>query len=513
MNPIYVIFFLVLLIALVAILVPLVRKYRKEHYENNQDTLSINFLQPLGRNISFTQFGSEPIIISQRAMIDNSINTNPNGKCFNPLGALPSNDAYATVQEGSLNYTLKKTCMALNFKKYSLENNGNTVTFVFDSSNSENVSNLAKFLLINPLFVEFSFDKSSQALSCAYIPSPAKTGNDVFDNTYFSNAFVVGTNNTLTIKFHRALPIASGRCDKAMDYNTLLNPAQGKGVTVTANLLNSISNSIINLWAYYLDDTSDGFQKVGRSLPLPRIIGKGYSIQIYDKDYNKYNDPFKIETKEFMNNLSIMYNNYITPVLTFSFDIVISQKTRATTPNTFQQLLWCYVNNNYIGGTVPDCRPNNIMGVGFYPSKKDYYDLVVAIGDDKDCGEKSVYSPPIKVSLPYLSDNTPISIVVTLGPNQKHLYAQWLDVNSGDLGKKFVYAKTQYNYVQPPSDVCKYWDGSIVSNANNMTRMFSKKMTPRPSLENAYLEWNTLYVLRINDITHGYVNFNKYYSR
>jgi len=513
MKLLFVIVFLTLLLVLVAVFS---QSSNKETFVD-QDASPVLALQPLGRNIYFPYFAQSSLLLSQRAAVDNSISTTPTGKCL-VLSSPPidqNNQGYSIVRENSIYYILKKTCMALTFVSYEVKNDAVTITF--DSSTQENLLNLTKFVLVNPILVEFGFDNPTSKLSSAYVPFVPIT-NDYSVVTKFSNDPQLAS-KTFIVKFKLPLSPEKGNCDKLLNYNAY-SPNQ-KPATLAQ--FDSIRNSIINMWVYYLDDLDSGFQSVGKSFPMPLTHEiKGSSLTIYDKTFAKQG--FPLQKAEFMNNLNIMYANYNIPILTFAFDLNISRNKSSTMPQgTVTSVFRCYSDNKYFGASkdVDSCANNNIVwaGVTSSPSgSSDKYELLVATSDTTSCGKENKFSPAATLTLPYLSENTPISIVITVTPNQRQVYAQWIDVNSGDIGRKFAYTKSQYNHVALPfNDLCrKQWDNTDLIKANTMTNMFGNKgkmegVDGRPALENVYVKWGS-FISSINSIAHGYINLNNLFS-
>jgi hypothetical protein len=140
--------------------------------------------------------------------------------------------------------------------------------------------------------------------------------------------------------------------------------------------------------------------------------------------------------------------------------------------------------------------------------------LSATVGDNGDCGYQTRFAPPLKLTLPYLSPNTEMTITLTIGTNQKHMYVQWMDINSGDLGKRFAYGKSSRCFTSFPNNACNSFDENQIRDTNNLTRMFaSKNMGRRPALSNTYLTWDRTFVKKINSLSFGYQNFNKVYAR
>jgi hypothetical protein len=503
MDLVYVIIFLIVLLTINSFLSPTVAK----ELFTVDDSLPLLAFRRWGRNLVFPYHGSNTVFTaSQRAIIDSSLTSTPNGKCgVSTIYGRQLNDSFAIIHEDGIFYTLKKSCIALNMVRYRFENNGNTLVLSLALDTKENIENLSRFLLTDPLFVEFSF---GPFVSLAYIPN---TGRQFT----FSNALnynlpnVFNTDQTIDIRFDVAVHYNQGDCDRAFNYRSY-SPNQ---YFVTEQKMRSIGDGLIHMWVYYTDELATNFQKTGRDLPPFAIQPYGPNrMTLFDKDFkNLANDPYQVERYEFMNMFAVMYHNYLTPVLTFTFNMVCDTDMRAWVNWGSFQLIKAYVDTNYMGGNSP-CA-NNIMQITL-TGQSDYFELALTVGDNGDCGYNTYFAPPVFLKLPYLSPNTELSVTVTIGHNQKHMYVQWTDINSGDIGKKFAYAKASQPFGNSPFDACQYMDPDRYRETNHMTRLFSSKnFGNRFPLGSAYVEWDRSFVRNEISASLGYKNYNKTYAK
>lgn len=506
---IYIIIFLIVLLILNSYLSPIIVK---EYFANN-DALPITVFNGMGRKLVFPYFGGKSIYTaSQRALVDtNLIQSTPSGKCILTSIGNPLNPSFSTVHEDSLFYTLKKSCMGLNLQGYEMHNRGKTIFMWFSNKTTVDKTNFAKFILVNPLFVEFSINGK---LSAAYTVNTNNylysTSKEIKNRNRFGRCI---HDECIAMRFDRTTnPNVSCDQNKAFDYkidtekptNKLLTYNDLK--TVQGNVF--LRDGIVNMWVYYLDGLSSNFQSVGRNFPITN--SQNTEIILFDTTYkDNLNDPYQVDLYEFMNNIALMYYNFIVPVFTISFDVSITSdmfNDRNIRGNSPHNLIVCKMQNGYGGNT--SCQ-NNIFAVRLmiYRNNPKYYSLMFGTGDGKDCGINSSKSPPNIIQIPWLTPNNTVRITATFGPNQKHVVATWMDIAKGDLGRKMVYKKSIKNYKEPIQDPCGYnsWD---VSDTNNLTRLFSsKKINPRPALANIVLNSNNKFVRSINSFTLGYVNF------
>lgn len=515
MKLIIVIIFLLILLTLNAILSS---SHVKETFATTtSNALPLKLFQTCGRNLAFTKYSSmNTVIASQRAIDDNIIaKSDPLGQCVVPSSKTNfGNDAGAVMEDG-IYYNFKRSCLALAFKSFRFSNSNKTIVFTLDLSNSVNIDNFTKFLLLNPLYVEFSF---GNFLSRAYTIAKPK-------EFYFSNALSVpftsfhfpsGTNKTIELRFDVASDESSQYCDSNFNYGAYADIQKALDPTVMQPFTQTFSvrpndPQLINVSVYYMDDR-DNFQDVTLSLPIPSHVNKN-RLQIFDKNYSKYNkNGQEYNTYYFMNNVALMYANSIVPVFTVAFDISISKDMIASDisrQNEFT-ILKCFMDNNYGLGASP-CS-NNMFAVVFKPviGNNDIYTLEITTGDGDSCGYTSVKSPSVKLQLPWLSQGVRTRIVATIGANQKHVVASWYDHLGGDNGRRMVYGTTMQCQNNPPYNLCS--DSKFqTETANNMARIFGSNGTSRPRLDNIFIDFST-YVKEIISVDLGYINLLRAYS-
>lgn len=502
-QSIYVIIFLIVLLMINSVLSQNVL----EKFYVNSTPLPLTIYKFTGRDLIFPHMGDAKFTAADRAQFDNTITTIPEGK--SPILMRDELDAsYAVVKENGIYYTLKKARMALTMDSYRFDNDEQMITISFPLDTDDNVNNMAKFLLINPLFVEIG---EGMNLSLAYVPQPFKR-NYTERGFYYTNS--TGYNqkwrdgfypSKIDIRFRVAVPLNKGSCDTTFDYNS---PDNKKYQLSDTDLKLFKRNKMINMWVYYLDDLNVAFQATNRTLSIePSANGH---IQLFNKNFRDMSsDSTKIETFNFMNTIYNMYTTYTVPVFTFTFDFKMKQSIKNNSEKI--QLMKCWVGNGFYGGWSP-CN-NNVMQITIEP-REDFVELQFTIGDGSDCGYKSWFAPPAILYLPWLTDGTIVNITAIFGINQKHIFAEWKDINKGDIGKKFAYAKSHQNFLDPPYNSCTRYDETIHREINNFTKIFgSQKYTVdnRPKLENINLTWDTTLIDSVKNISLGYENlYNKF---
>lgn len=503
----YVIVFLLLLLTLNVLITPIAVK---ETFAVQDFPLDLNILKRQGRNLQFPYFGSKnTFTASQRASFDPTVSSTKYGLCVSADNTYaPSlDDTWSILYENGVYYKLKKSCFALAIRSYSFTNR-NTLVVTFNMDTPENVENVVRFFLLNPLFVEFNIGTFS---SVAYTVRPPYSEKDTFfiTNVMDPKALISGIgwpiNKKIDVTFDM-VPFNSP-CDNAFNYANYKQSAR----PVTTSLLNSIKDNSLNLSVHYTDDLRGSFQSVGLQYPIiPLSTNK---MTVFDINYERFaSDNLRLGAYEFMKNIAVMFNNNVTPVLTFSFDISINKNmsNALLMPNT---VLKFYMENGWNQGSrLADCV-SNMLAVTVQAAPDCFY-MLLSTGNNNDCGFSST---PAFVVLPFVTPNTIFSVTMTVTPNQKIIYAEWSDVNAGDAGKKISYTKTDTRFAGPDADVCATIDSQLINNTNNMTRMFTSKSTTQSkriaNLANITMEWNPSYVSTINELRLGHANYyNRYMS-
>lgn len=495
----------------------------KEMFALNE-SLPLKVLKICGRELIFPYYGiNNRFTAAQRALVNTSLATTPLGTCaFTTSGDLLDsiNESFSIVSENSMFYTLKKSCMSLHLLNYRFDNNGDTIFCSFALNTPQNLENVSRFLLVNPLFVEMSFNDKS---TYAYIVTPTKADSTQGNSLYFSNARTIpfrdyhSHSNTqfIFIRFDRAVALDSGNCDKAFNYKDLSPLQTGATASHFDNILSRKDGGYLNLWVYYLDDLTVNFQDTGRNLPI--VFSNTGKITIFDTNFKSMN--LTNSQYSFMNNIALMYYNYVIPIFNFTFDIELTMDMYEKVKDNKYNMMKCYMDNEYMNG--PEQCKNNIFAIDLDPNpydKPSLFMLSLVVGDRDGCGYTTAKSPVLNLQLPYLTPGNKIRVTVVLGPNQKYAYAQWNDINSGDLGKNIAYGKTISCYNNPPFDVCSYEAniGDRLRETNDFTRMFSsKKLNPRYDLKNIYLTYNESgykFVTNVLSFGLGYKNLNNYFA-
>ena len=455
MKLIYVLILLIVLIVLVSLLSP---KLIKEKYENKEE-LVLKSLIMCGRNLVFPYYGETRLIASQRAELDITLQSQPQGKCFLVKNYNPT---FAIIQEDGIFYKLKKSCMMLPFKHlpsnkapFMINNSGETVSINILLENQNDIENVSRFILSNPLYIEFN------------VNSNLTVGYRLTNTSTFTNNIVPGNNKLFTLTFQ----IMSSDCDRAFDYEESQTP-----ITETM-LIIALQQNQINIQVYYLDTLPCSFQNIGLSLPLSRI--QGNTVNIFTPNYNNLLETLHVY--EFMKTFTIMHSNRMFPVLTYNFTMVVDKSTQEILEKSTE------------GKTIFKCAmgDNNFVQVLLEHNKNEEFTITASTCDDTNC--------KLSVTLPYFPWNTISSVFVTIGLTEIIMYIKWLD-----KGKKFIYSRKSICLTNNP---CETITKDQLANINNLSRLFmTKKTIP---LTNIGLVWDNEFVSDVLGVSFGYKNLNK----
>jgi hypothetical protein len=501
---IYVMIFLIILISIISTLSKKTRRSIEKFItqDEEQPLKSINLC---GRNIVFPYFSRNNFTASQRSLTDNNMTkTFPDGKCtINTTNGIVD-ESHSIVHENSLFYNLKNSCLGLRMTTYDIKENGKKVNITFAANTSVDINNLATLILLNPLYVEFSIN--TERTSSAY-----RISNDLLQPN--DKSWVFSNQNNIkeyTIPFESVSNLDRGSCDKPFNYKEY-SPKQTLLGNSDLNNIKLYENNVLSIKAFYLDKMPTSFQNIGRSLNLK--YNKEGSINIFEKDYQKYyQDSYSTQLYEFMNTIALMYTNYVYPILTFNFTINVTNVNKQSLANNNLLICKVYMNNNigkyqYCSSLTDELKGalnNNIFSAIISGVDDNYYQMSIIIGANNQCNLTGRNN--LSFRLPYLTDNNNIDITATISPNEKIVLAKWSNINSGNIGKQFVFAKKNECVLNTSYDVCiKNKQDSVVS--NSLYDLFTKNTgNSRNPLENIVMNYSTVYVKDIKSCTIGYTN-------
>lgn len=496
----------------------------REHFEiSGGDQQALKTINLCGRNIVFPYFSRNNLPASQRALHDNSImQTIPVGLCRIDVTNTDNklNESYSIVQENSLFYNFKKTCLGFRIVNISHDQTTDTVFVTFLKQRDTDISNLTTFFLLNPLYIEFAVDAEhdTSGYRIAYEQLFANMNLNANNRTWrFSN--IQNQSQSLKIPFKSISNANAGSVDKLFNYKDLSPNQKLLSMNDITNLNKRPNNSdspVLNMKVYYLDKLVSSFQNIGRTLYLDydkSNSNKGKAI-IFDKKYQQVYETDQAKY-EFMNNIALMYSSYVYPVMTFDFDINV---TRNNLNGNKKMLCKVYMDNNL--GIYGNCynitdntgggNNNNIFAASFEPesdsqSHTNYY-MNVFIGQDGNCNSGNKLS----ILLPYLGENNNIQITLTVSPNEQLILARWKDSQSNDVVKKYIYGKKNDCGDNPSYDPANIVAPSTRQEAkvnNNFYKLFVQNIgESRSPLGNIEMTYDKIYMKNIKTCILGYVN-------
>lgn len=530
MDKNYIVFLLGVLILVVALGV-LLTKSKNESYTNSSDQPLLKLSQ-CGRNMVFPNFSSANLA-AHRAADDNELTGAIGGTCNFPnkktVGLSDGHETYSVIRDNYIFYALKRSCMAVRYRSFTVEGNHNRVTFEFDTNNSTNKTAFIYFVLLNPLFVEFN--KNTEKTTVSYYPifdmgsgsnsvSNVFTLSKVFRYTNFSDTVVTryGVMDTLSrnprITFSVVLPQTERGQDSMFNYFTETNPF------VRVQDLRLPTSGTINMAVYYLDDEiPTSYQNVGKTLHSPGfsdmfmnpalLDSNRRSLMVFRNDYvSRYQSNNQATALyHFNNNIAVFYNNYIQPVFTFCFDFLITDRNINSSLGARNiVLVRTYMDNNYGNYTTCDrvtdeldgTRNNNIMMIVLEAGDPNTngYNLVFASSKGDSCNYPASDKSILTLPLPVLKDTTMMRVVFTLTPNEKIAVGMWKNVGS------------------PPERYVTLARSTHCSNDLNLYRMFRDKNRPSNIvLRDIRMNVNPTYVRSTYYVSLGYANFLREYNK
>lgn len=370
----------IILTILVILIISLILLNLMKTTEKYDNMANINTFLACGRNLVFPYYTNLNKSISKRSLVDNTIIPTISSNCFYSDDNINDSNL-ALVSENFINHYFKKSCYTLKFDSFKI--NKNQVSLTLNTKSLNDKENILKFLLLNPVFIEFCYQDS---VSQAYLLSSTSKDSISFDSFM----------NQLKLKFNRITnnhdSIIFDFTKKKIDSNYFKN------------------KNTISIWVYYTDKIKDETNYLNVN---------NLNINSWD-DYKYINVYDERSQSPFENNILKFYNNNITPVFTTNLVIDLNEKPES------KLIAKMFVDNAYYVAGKDNCD-NNIFSIMFDDKSSKLHLLT---GDRKDCG----YTNSISFKVPLSSINMTFSI----GPNQRNAYMFW---NDEKLNKQFIYLR------------------------------------------------------------------------
>jgi hypothetical protein len=265
-----------------------------EYFVNNPNLIEGNIdslNQYIGRNLVFPSFNNNNVLASYRASLVPSADTTCAVREKN-------DDTNSMVTEHSLIYGLKSKCMVLSMLRIEVEQGASVVQYpkallTFDVSSRSKATKFMEFILLNPLFVEFSMGMHN---TIAYVPN---LSNFVYESELTSNEVVV-----------QFIPIASGRF---FQY-----PESSAKIKISMSLPTPLQEQNLNI--FYLDKMAYAQQNMARDVR----IEDSYSspVKVFDKNFDAYLTKNDLRY-EFCNLVNIFFEYKLPPVFTSRFTLAM----------------------------------------------------------------------------------------------------------------------------------------------------------------------------------------------
>jgi len=290
-----------------------------------------------GRNIVFPNMNQNDFLASSRALKSTTVDSL--GSCNLNANADQVNDSYSVVHENYMYYSLRKACMLLSFTSISYNDSTGHVTLAMDRSSPQTLDRLAKFISLNPIFVEFSV--TAGKTSIAYFPVYNPTYTTTFVERLDSFSGTEPNASPLSIMF---VPMTN---QKFFKYEQL-----GDQYGTLKRLLNGQNPNSISANVYFLDYLEGSAHNIRYELPLS--YDKNGTNTIFSKDFEVLAKSAKVREYQFYKNVYMFHKYQVPPIFTFKFTIKVSAsipKLSWTRPvgfessnpinnTTFAQLIW-----------------------------------------------------------------------------------------------------------------------------------------------------------------------------
>lgn len=479
--------------------------HREAYINSSPDTVpsderAMTFINvTFGRNIVFPYFNSVPYLASERAVKDTSAVVSNAGSCRIVYKPPAVNDSYAIVQENRMFYSLKYTCLQLQYRNWRVDevSGSVTVTFLIKS-----IVDLAHILRLNAIFIEC--DAGSLQSSVAYcITNPEISLSSV---------------TTFPVDLHLTLRMVPGTNDSLFDYSKVdatYVPLEQVLATQYAR-----TSHVLNVRVFYMEEIQDSYQSIGRRTQLMYRPDEGRSI-VFDKGYAEFAST-NVPMYEFCNNLAIWWRNFVAPVFTFSFELCvnISEAERLRGVSVVVNKVYMdndlglYVDGAHLGDNTgrqkrsseanrvklgQSLNSDNVCAViirGDSAPLPQHYDLMVTTGSYSSIGINNEDLCNVHLQLPYLTvgSSTSMTVQLTVTPSEKIVYVEWIGAASRQ--REFAFARRNCS--------------GMNAGRNNLSRLFTEK--PREAsntLENIVMDYDTAYVSGVNYAKMGYQNFMK----
>ena len=453
----------ILIIIIIAIIAQCIQQKYIENFKQDDESV-IKSLNICGRNLIFPYFKINGTLASSRANKANNSYLNT-GTCINTSRDPNINPSFAIVHEDSLFYQLTSACLNVNMVDYVYGSDPVKFSIIFSNHNN----NLVNFLTLNPLYVEFNPTDMNSTIGYSII-------GPIVYNTELSNYSITFT------------PVFNAQITQDDLFNYPQN-MPSKTHILNSDLQEMKNTGYANITIYYLDNLDTSFQSVGRTLNL--TYNNDGINNIYDEKFaNLYGISTSIQKYEFMNMLSLMYANQVSPVLSFQFNLQVFEPFPAANNNN---IVIKTTADNYVGAystctntiDIPGTKQlNNIFSASIIDNKNSTFTLSVFTAKNQDCGLNN--SSIVTCILPYSKNN--MTVVLTLSPTNKILFVCWKDIYNNRKNISYTNIK-----------LCSETDGLYDLFINPIAK---------DTLNNINMNYLTKYITNVKHCTLGYVNYN-----
>lgn len=215
-------------------------------------------------------------------------------------------DSYSIVHENYMYYSLRRVCILLSFANITY-GSGGIVTIHVDCSTPQKAEQLAKFILLNPVFTEFTI--ASDKTSIAYFPVYQSNFNAI-DNLQSFNAKEV----SVTPFPIMLVPITN---QKFFNYNT-----QAVRNLDLRTLLGSQKPASLSANVFHLDYLEASAANIRQTLDLTYDASRGVA-NIFQKNFEGMAGSSQTKQYQFFKNIYMYHKYQAAPIFTFKLTMSV----------------------------------------------------------------------------------------------------------------------------------------------------------------------------------------------
>jgi hypothetical protein len=252
------------------------------------------------RELVFPNMNQNNFLASSRSL--KAANVPESGTCNIVPSSPQLNDSYSIVHENYMYYSLRRACLLFSFSNITFVSNG-IVNIQLDRSTPEKAEQLAKFILLNPVFIEFTV--TSDKTSIAYFPVYQSSYNSVDNLQSFNAKEVSSTPFTILL-----VPITNQKFFQYGSQSTL------------KKLLGSVQPTSLSGNVFFLDYLEGSAHNIRTELPLTYDATRGKTT-LFRKDFESLAQTPQTRQYQFYKNVYMYHKYQAAPIFTFKLTAAV----------------------------------------------------------------------------------------------------------------------------------------------------------------------------------------------